>query len=76
MPYYAFWVDIKCENCGKMVKSIDSRYVATCAKEDRVQMPFVQIGDANGIDKSWSIRPVEVGLHTVFLNKVISYLHS
>ena len=50
LPYYSLGIDICCVDCGRNIKSIDSRYVETLPKHQRLAMPFIQIGAMVAVD--------------------------
>ena len=52
LPYFAAGVDIQCTDpsCGRCIKSIDQRYVKTLPRKDQLLNPFLQVGNAYGIN--------------------------
>ena len=62
LPYYAAGVDIQCSDpsCGRCIKSIDQRYVKTLPRKDRLEIPFLQVGKAYGIDFGVKSSPKEM----------------
>jgi hypothetical protein len=66
-PMYCLGIDIDCTMCSRAIKSIDSRYVVTLPREDRLAMPFLQTGQSHGVHRDliqrmrlgWSAAGVE-----------------
>jgi len=61
-PMYCIGADIKCneKGCGRIIKSMDSKYVVTLPLADRQKMPFIQTGREYGVDID-AVIPMRLG---------------